>query len=93
MKDDFQRYEQMRDSGQTPHQVYRQGESVGLDFLQRLRMLRAVFGLGLAQAKEVMIQADGFEGTLSDYQETLLPVIVAEVQEWEEEFQPKNDES
>jgi len=51
--DNFAKYEEMRDNGASPADVYASAESAGLDNISCIRLIRKVFGLSLAQAKEV----------------------------------------
>lgn len=73
--DNFGKYEQMRDSGAAPQDVYRTAKADGLDPITVLRLLRRVFSLSLAQAKEATIAADGLAASLNDYQEQWIPVV------------------
>jgi hypothetical protein len=75
MNDEQAVYEQIRDLGATPHEVARQGLAAGLGMIWTIRLLRGVFSLDVAQAKEVVLQATGAASSLSEYQETLLPVL------------------
>jgi hypothetical protein len=50
-------------------------------------MLRSVFGLDLVHAKEAWVQAKGFAGSLSEYQETLIPEIEEVLKEIEKEWE------
>lgn len=65
----------MKNSGASPGQVFRQAVRDGLDPITRIRMVRAVFSLSLAQAKEVISQAE--EGTsLDEQQERIADTIL-----------------
>jgi hypothetical protein len=70
--DDFSKYEKMRAAGATAEQVYLAAAKSGADFLYCIRLLRKLFGLSLVQAKEVIIVADGYAPSLSEYQERFL---------------------
>jgi hypothetical protein len=85
MHDDWHIYEQMRDSGVSSHDVYKQGQLHDLDRFALIRMLRSVFSLGLGQAKEVMLQADGIASSLSEHEERLLPALKTALQDMENE--------
>jgi hypothetical protein len=50
--DDFTKYNAMKESGASPAEVYRVAKADGLDEITLLRLLRKVFGMSLAQAKE-----------------------------------------
>jgi len=69
MTDDFTRYEAMRDAGEDPKAVYHVAKSDGHDEIASIRMLRSVFSLSLAEAKEVTLIGDGLADNLSQYQE------------------------
>jgi hypothetical protein len=56
--DDFKKYEQMKSQAVLPRQAYRQAKMDGLDEIATIRMLRRVYGLNLAQAKEATGAAD-----------------------------------
>jgi hypothetical protein len=57
--DDFTKYRRMRDEGADAAAVYRCAVDDGVDPITRLRMVRAVFGLDLGDAKEVMNAVEG----------------------------------
>jgi hypothetical protein len=61
--DDFTKYRRMRDEGADAAAVCRCAVNDGVDPIPRLRMLRAVFGLDLRDAKEVMIAVEGHTAT------------------------------
>jgi hypothetical protein len=73
--DDFRKYEQMRDEGSSPRDVYLTAKADGLDEITSLRLLRKVFALSLTGAKEVTIVASGAANSLEDFQEKWLPVV------------------
>lgn len=50
----FRKYEQMKLSGATPQQVYRQIQSDKLDSLNTIKILRRVFDLSLSEATEIL---------------------------------------
>lgn len=56
---DYSRYEALRDAGAQPIDVCRTAMSDQLDWMATVRMVRAVFGLGLAEAKDVIAKAQG----------------------------------
>jgi hypothetical protein len=59
MKDDFSKYEMMRDSGSSPEDVYREAVKDGIDPIGRIRLIRAVHALTPGQAKEIVLRAEG----------------------------------
>ena len=58
MQDDFAKYESLKAAGNTPEQVYAVARQDGVDPIMRIRMIRAVYSLTLAQAKEVHVRAE-----------------------------------
>ncbi len=75
MKDDFSKYEAMRDQGSGPRDVYLAAKADGHDPITLLRLLRRVFSLSLVQAKEVKVTAEGWASSLEEHQERLVPVV------------------
>lgn len=71
MKREFQKYEDLKEGGASPEQVYRSAEADGMEWLTRLIMLQSVFGCSLIEAKEFSIIADGEATSLSEHQEKL----------------------
>ena len=69
-------YQALRDRGWDAVRVFRQMQRDGRGVIESIRSIREVFGLSLTEAKEVMLQADGWEGTLDEYQErVILPAV------------------
>lgn len=73
--EDWSKYKAMQTAGQSPQFIYQVGRSDDLDYPTAIRMLRSLFGSDLTRAKEVTIQADRVTSTLSDYQESLFPIL------------------
>ena len=71
---EFPRYAELRDTGSGPKEVYLAAKETGLGLVDSIRMLRAVYGLTIADAKGVCVEADTGM-TLDEYQESLLPDI------------------
>jgi ribosomal protein L7/L12 len=65
---EFPKFIAMRDSGVSCADVYREGKREGLSEIESIRMLRVVFGLTLAEAKEVTITASGTALSLADHE-------------------------
>lgn len=65
---EFARYGEMKAAGVSVADVYRFAKSGGLDRVSSIRMLRQVFGLTLAEAKEVTLVADGVASSLDEHQ-------------------------
>lgn len=81
---EFSKYRQMRESGATAAVVYTAAKHQGMDTVMRYRLLREVFDLDLAQAKEVMIVADG-GASLEAHQENLIEPLRQLLEENEEQ--------
>jgi hypothetical protein len=56
---DYTLFEEMWRNGATPVEACRAAAGRGFDNIAQIKMVRAVFGIGLAQAKEVKLVADG----------------------------------
>ncbi len=56
--DDFEQYEQLRDTGESSLAVYLRAKDNGVDKLTLIRMLRSVFELSLEEAKKVSFKGD-----------------------------------
>jgi hypothetical protein len=67
----FVEYEKMRDAGESPLGVLRKARLDGLDKITCVRLIREVFGLDLAQAKDVLLRSDGGRGIIEHQQELL----------------------
>jgi hypothetical protein len=68
MADDFKKYEVMRNSGAEPEKVYQAAVHDGIDPIARIRLIRAVYSLSPAEAKEVMLRAEGVASNLDEFQ-------------------------
>ena len=55
---EFAKYEAARNAGGTPRDVYLAAMRDGIDAITRIRLIRSVFGLNLAEAKEVAVEAE-----------------------------------
>ena len=73
--DEFRKYEQMRDDGAGPGDVYLAAKHDGVAAVALIRLLRSVFDLSLVQAKEVTVIANEQAVSLSAHQEALLPAL------------------
>lgn len=72
--EDYTEYQAMRASGDSPDVVFLAAERQR-DLFFGIRVVRAVFGFTLPEAKEVMIRSHGGAKTLDEYQASLLPAI------------------
>jgi hypothetical protein len=59
--DDFRKYEQLRDSNQSPRAAYPIAKGEGVDEITAIRMLRRVFGLSIVDAKKATGANEDFE--------------------------------
>lgn len=75
MRDDFSKYEGMRDRGADARNVYWAAKADGHDPITLIRLLRRVFSLSLTQAKEVEVIAEGWANSLEEHQERLIPAL------------------
>jgi hypothetical protein len=64
---EFSKYARMRDDGFGADEVYRAAKADGLTEVESIRMLRAVFGLSLAAAKEVTVVSGGAVASLDEH--------------------------
>lgn len=68
MNDDFSRYEALKVAGVSPEDVYRQATRDEVDAITRIRLIRSVYGLSPAQAKEVVARSNGDGQSLDEQQ-------------------------
>ncbi len=73
--DDFSKYARMCAAGSGPGDVYLAAKADGLDPAALIRLLRTVFHLSLAEAKEVTVVAEGLAGSLEEAQERFRPAL------------------
>ena len=64
----------MQAKGASPENIFLTAERK-FDWCAAIRVVRAVFGLSLEAAKEVMVRARGEAGSLVEHQERLLPSL------------------
>jgi hypothetical protein len=65
-------FQEMQAKGESPESVYLVAKEK-FDRMAAIRVIRAIFGLSLESAKEVIVRADGEAASLTEYQERLLP--------------------
>ncbi len=68
VKDDFSKYETMRDAGASAEDVYLEAARDGLDNITQIRLIRAVYSLSLGEAKDVFVRAEGLAGSRDEFQ-------------------------
>lgn len=71
MKDDFLKYEKLRDEGSTPESVYNEATRDGLDSITKVRLIRGVFSLSPREAKEIVLRSQTPPATLDQFQENI----------------------
>ncbi len=76
MKEDFSKYKSMMDSGVSPENVYREAARDGLDTISRIRLIRSVYSLTPAQAKEVWVRAEGLAESLDEHQGQFVDTVL-----------------
>jgi hypothetical protein len=59
----------------TPHDLFRRVMAETGDRITAIRVIRERFDLDLAQAKEVMLQAEGTAASLNEHQERLAEIL------------------
>lgn len=84
MHDTDAKYRRMREGGEIPQAVFRQALADGLGDIAAIRALRVVFDLSLAEAKEVMVQAEGLAPSLDEYQRRLAEQLEKELRDTED---------
>ena len=83
--DDFSKYKGMNDNGATPANVYHEAKKDGLDKVVSIRMLREIFQLSLAQAKEIIVKVNT-DLSLSDHQKRLTPGLKKALDDLEQDI-------
>lgn len=68
---EFAHYESLQRSGTSPPEVYRVARSAGMGDVDVIRMLRAVFGLSLRDAKEAMVVGGGTAANLAAHEQAI----------------------
>ena len=76
MRDDFSKYNSMRDSGVSSENVYREAAQDGLDTITRIRLIRSVYSLSPTQAKEVWVRAEGLADSLDEHQGKFVDTVL-----------------
>jgi hypothetical protein len=89
MSDDFSTFHAIKQRGESATGCARAARDAGLTFFERIRMLRAVFGVSITDAKEAIIITEGRWSSLDEYQEQLLPALEAAIKAIESEWSQK----
>jgi hypothetical protein len=74
---DLARYERGVRSGWTAERTVAEALRDGVGEIHTIRLARALFGFGLAEAKDLLVRVEGKASGLLEYQETLLPALRA----------------
>jgi hypothetical protein len=69
--DDFSKYEALKHAGFSADEVYRAAVRHGVDAITMYRLIRSVFSLGFAEAKEIIIRGQGWANSLGEYQDKI----------------------
>ena len=60
---------------ETPHDLFRSTLAATGDRILAIRTIRERFGLDIRQAKEIMLQAEGWATSLEEHQASFVPVV------------------
>ena len=66
--------EELRKLNCSPKDCSRYLRSIGKGAIETVRLTRSIYGLSLKEAKEALVQADGF-ADLNSYQRSLVPLL------------------
>ncbi len=69
------KYETMREAGASPNEVYLAAKADNFELIERIKILRRVYGMSLEQAKEITVIGDGLADSLDPHQKSLLPAL------------------
>lgn len=64
---DQSKYEKLRDDGKSEHEICRIAYADGHSAIICIKIIRDLFGVGLARGKEIYLQKDGDTGSLDDH--------------------------
>jgi hypothetical protein len=65
----------MKQGGESPHAIYLQAIKDGAGEIGAIRVIRVVFGLSLAQAKEVIVTANGWAPSLREHEASFVEPV------------------
>jgi hypothetical protein len=77
MRDDFSKYESMKQAGSSPEEVYRAAVRDGVDNISMFRLIRSVFAMSLTEAKEVIVRGQGWANSLEEYHDQIADILEA----------------
>lgn len=75
MKNEFKKYIDLKATGLSAIDAAKQAKHAGLDAITRIRLVRKVYGMSFAQAKEVLLIADGVANSLSEHEGKFLSIL------------------
>jgi hypothetical protein len=76
MRDDFSKYQAMRDAGSAPEEVYGEAARDGLDTITLIRLVRVVYSRSLGEAKEVWVRAERLAESRTQHEEVIADAIL-----------------
>jgi hypothetical protein len=76
MTDNFKKYVDMKTSGASPEEVFREAVNDKVDLITRIRMIRSVFCLSALGAKEVFVRVETESQSLDQHQEKIANEII-----------------
>jgi hypothetical protein len=72
---DWKKYEQLRDSGESEHNVCRVAAADGHSGIYCIKMLMDLFGVSIESGKEIYLQKDGSKVSLDEHQASWVPAL------------------
>lgn len=78
---EFEQYEALKRAGLSPATVYRAAHGAGMGDIDAIRMIRAVFGLSLREAKEAMIVGSGTAESLEAHEAAIARELEQELED------------
>lgn len=76
---EFERFRELQRRGASPLDAYRAARSEGMADVDAIRMLRTLFGLSLAQAKEAMVVGSGTASSLREHEQAVASALQTEL--------------
>lgn len=75
----YKSYIEHRNAGATAEECYRIAKEAGLSEIESVAMLRDVYSLSIAEAKEVAVTVSTSHKSLDEYQASLAPKVLDEL--------------
>lgn len=73
--DNLEKYEQLKSQGISAEDVYRIAQTDGLTSIERIKLIRELYNLGLREAKEISIVASGIASSLDEHQSKIADAL------------------